>query len=186
MKNIIAIVTLFVLSFVVGSTANAADTNQTVQVSQVPNLMPTLTNAPAAPDVTKFDLTISGSGLTIPKTGENTTALSVSLSCDPISSLRNLWFGVAQSVSWETFAGSTDFDADYLLWSGFKDKLYIYGGANIGATYDSSSAIGRAGPELIAQYYFSDDVYLIGQYDYDFVTKGNSDGRWSLGIGFEF
>ena len=163
----------------VGATVNATETNQ------VPNLLPPVTNTVSSDDVTKHDITISAGGLVVPN-GQSENALDFSFSLNPFKSARNLWLGVAQSVAWSPqFAGSTDLDANWSFH--IYKQLYLLPGWSVGTVYQAnSSAIWRTSPELQAQYYLGDDVFIIGQVNYDFVSRGKNDFRWSLGVGFEF
>jgi len=163
-----------------GVTANAANTNQ------VTNLLPPITNTVASDDVTKHDITLSAGGLVLPSNGESESALDVSFALNPFSAARNLWLGVAQSVAWSPqFAGSTDLDANWSIHT-YK-QLYLLPGWSVGSVYQvSTSAVWRTSPELQAQYYLSDDVFIIGQVNYDIVSQGDNDVRWSIGLGYEF
>jgi hypothetical protein len=104
----------------------------------------------------------------------------------PLSSARNLWFGVAQSVGWTPqVAGSTDLDANWNIH--IYGNLYALPGWSVGTVYQANSAaVFRTSPELQVQYYLGDDVFLIGQGNYDLVSRGDNAFRWSLGIGWEF
>jgi hypothetical protein len=171
---------LFAVVALVGASANAVETNQ------VPNLLPPVTNTVASDDVTKHDITISAGGLVLPSNGQSETALDFSFSFNPLASARNLWFGVAQSVAWSPqFAGSTDLDANWSVH--IYKQLYLLPGWSVGTVYQANSAaVFRTSPELQAQYYLSDDVFLIGQVNYDLVSSGDNAFRWSLGLGWEF
>jgi hypothetical protein len=176
--------TLFLSLFagiaLLGVTANAAESNQ------VTNLLPPVTNSVATDDVTKYDITISAGGLMLPSNGQSETALDFSVAFNPLKSARNLWFGVAQSVAWSPqVAGSTDLDVNWSIH--IYNQLYILPGWSVGTVYEANGpTIWRTSPEVQAQYYLSDDCFLIGQVNYDLVSQGEDDVRWSLGIGFEF
>jgi hypothetical protein len=170
---------LFAVVTLLGATANATETNQ------VPNLLPPVTNTVTS-DVTKHDITISAGGLVLPSNGQSETALDFSFSLNPFSTVRNLWLGVAQSVAWSPqFAGSTDLDANWCIH--IVGNLYTLPGWSVGTVYQAnSSVLWRTSPELQLQYYLSDDVFIIGQVNYDIVSRDENDVRWSIGLGWEF
>ena len=171
---------LFAVIVLLGATANATETNR------VTNLLPSITNTVVSDNVTKHDITISAGGLVLPSNGQSETALDFSFSLNPFKSARNLWLGVAQSVAWSPqFAGSTDLDVNWSVH--IYKQLYLLPGWSVGSVYQvNSSTVWRTSPELQAQYYLSDDVFIIGQVNYDLVSQGKNDLRWSLGIGYEF
>ena len=66
-------------------------------------------------------------------------------------------------------------------------NLYTLPGWSVGAAYDNETdPIWRTGPELQLQYYFTDSCFILGQGNYDIVSRGSGDFRWSVGIGWEF
>lgn len=156
-----------------------------VVTNQVPNLLPPLTDTNAATgEVTKHDITLSAGGQ-INHSGHADTALDFSYSANPFTFARPLWLGVSQALGWKPFAGSTDLDANWCLH--VFGNLYTLPGVSGGLVYGSEGKpVWRTGPELQAQYYLKDDVYIIGQVNYDIVTEGKDDTRWSIGIGYEF
>jgi hypothetical protein len=111
--------------------------------------------------------------------------LDFSYSANPFTFARPLWLGVSQALGWKPFAGSTDLDANWCFH--VFGNLYTLPGVSGGLVYGSEGKpVWRTGPELQAQYYLKDDVYIIGQGNYDIVSIGKPDIRWSLGIGWEF
>lgn len=177
--------TLGVLGLNAATVTNVVTVTNTVVITttNIPNLMPPLEKK----DYNKIDLTVGASGTVI--NGQSTSGLDVSVSINPFKNLQNLWVGVAQGLYWQpSFAGSTDVDVDWNF--PIYGNFYGQAGWAGGAVYDvenSDATYWRTGPELIAQYYVSDDAYLYVGYNYDICTKSANDGhRWSIGIGLEF
>ena len=139
----------------------------------------------AAADVTKFDITLGGGGLIVPKTGASEESFSFSLTANPFQPCRPLWIGVAQSAAWTPVAaGSTDLDADW-NWT-VTDKFCILTGWSVGTAYNNEGPPSfRTGPEVLTQYYISDTAFIYAQGNYDLQSRGNCGLRWSIGIGIE-
>ncbi len=142
----------------------------------------------------KYDVTVSSAGSHY---GNNNQAgVDFSVSSNPFEKVAPLWVGISQSLYWEpSFGGSTDINADWNV--NITDKICILGGWSLGDVYGAGvDNLIRTGPELIGQYYLSDDAYLYGGINYDLLThqNGNWNGsnesnngfRWSIGIGVEF
>jgi hypothetical protein len=147
------------------------------------NVTDITTNTPAA-EYNKIDFTIGGSGMTI--SGYSEVGLDVSVSVNPFKKLPDVWIGAVQGLYWEpAFAGSTDFD---VVWNQhiYKD-LYLNAGWSVGGVYSKDVSFFRTGPELIAQFYTSEDSFIYAGANYDLTTKHGDDGlRWNIGIGLEF
>ena len=148
-----------------------------------------------APDFGKYDLTVSSDGSHYGS--QNQVGVDFSLSSNPFEDVSSLWVGISQSVYWApSFGGATDLDADWNV--SITDKFCVQGGWSVGDVYGAGvENLIRTGPEFIAQYYMSDDVYLYGAVNYDLLTQQGSGGwqtsnsdnnglRWSIGIGTEF
>jgi predicted porin len=156
----------------------------------VKDLMPTNDT----PEYGKIDITVGSAGSSYG--GVNQAGVDLSVSIDPFEKLPELWVGVSQSLYWSpAFGGSTDVDADWNV--SITDKICVLGGWSAGDVYGAgANNLFRTGPEVIAQYYFSDDVYLYGAVNYDLLTLQNGQGwqtsstsnngiRWSIGFGIE-
>jgi hypothetical protein len=138
-------------------------------------------------EVGSIELTLGGGGTHID--GHNSFGLDVSVSTNPLESLPNLWFGIAQGVYWEpTFAGSTDITVDW-NWHVYK-QLYLNTGWSGGALYDTAwNPAWRTGPEATFEYYLGDGgAFLYSGVNYDINLTGEAkDGfRYSFGIGIAF
>ena len=146
----------------------------------------TLTTVPEEKEYGKWEMTLGGGGDVNPKTGDSVFGADVSLAHNPLQSLPSLWFGVNQSLYWEPeFAGSTDLYSEW-AWHLYGD-LYVNTGWSVGALYDKSfdnSTIWRTGPQVEFEYYLSDSTFLVTSLNYDFPSRGDSDFRYSFGIGF--
>ena len=157
----------------------------------------TITNTVASEgaDFGKYDVTFASAGSSYG--GQHQVGVDFSVSSNPFEKLSSLWIGISQSVYWEpSFGGSTDVSLDWNV--NVTDKICVLGGWSIGDVYGAGvDNLIRTGPELIGQYYLSDDVFLYGQINYDLLTQQSGDGwqtsnssnngiRWSLGIGVEF
>lgn len=177
MKNYFTCLSIVTLVSSLALSSQAA----TNSVDSYTNAVVATTNAP---DFGKYDVTVGADGTTID--GHSEGGISFSVSADPFKILPQLWIGVSQGLFWEPdFAGSTDFDADWNF--NIYGNFYLQPGWSAGVLYSSTdSVILRTGPELIAQYYISDDAYFYGSVNFDFVNKGADGLRYSVGIGIEF
>lgn len=178
MKRILSLVTMLTLF---AARLNAQSSNATNSVA------PFQTNIVAATaDVTKFNITLGGGGLIVPKTGAAEESFSFSLTANPFISCRPLWIGIAQGAAWTPIAaGSTDFDADW-NWT-VTDKFCVLTGWSAGTVYSNEGPPSyRTGPEVLTQYYVSDTAFIYAQGNYDLQSRGNCGLRWSIGIGIEF
>ncbi len=180
-----------------GLSASAQNTVTVTNYVTVTNVVSAneLTSTNTDPGFGKYDLTVSAAGSHYGS--QNQVGVDFSLSTDPFADVPNLWVGVSQSVYWApAFGGSTDLDADWNV--GITDKFCVQGGWSVGDVYGAGlENLVRTGPEVIAQYYMSDDVYLYGAVNYDLFTMQSGGGwqtsndanngfRWSIGIGTEF
>jgi hypothetical protein len=187
MKNTAALFALIALT----ATRGGAQTNTGSTNTALDGIAPSITLANGAPapaaDKTKYDLTLGAAGDVVPKTGENESGFSLSLSADPFKQWRQLWLGGSQSLSWKPFAGSTDLDAEWQI-AVYKDTVYVLPAWSVGCAYGNESGPAwRTGPELLAQYYTTDHSFIYSQVNYDLlVTRGDHGLRWSIGIGLEF
>jgi hypothetical protein len=190
---------ILVVGLLAGLTAQAQNTVTVTNYVTITNTVSADTNAltstNSAPDFGKYDITFSSAGSHY---GSQTQAgIDLSVSSNPFEDLSSLWFGVSQSLYWApSFGGSTDVDADWNV--SITDKICVLGGWSVGDVYGAGvNNLIRTGPEAIAQYYFSNDVYLYGQINYDLLTQESGGGwqtsssnnngfRWSVGIGMEF
>jgi hypothetical protein len=192
MKKYIVTIALFALT-VIGLNVQA-QTNHLGQHNKV-SADSLITQTNEAPEFNKIDLTFGSAGTSYG--GHNEVGIDVSVSIDPFQKLPELWVGVSQSLYWQpTFAASTDIDAAWNF--NITDKICVLAGWSIGDIYGASDIdnLIRTGPEVIAQYYVSDDAYFFGAVNYDLVTKNSSSGwqtdsenngwRFSAGIGLEF
>lgn len=192
---IIAIAALTLSVFSVNAQNTVTVTNYVTITNTVSADANALTATNAAPDFGKYDITFASAGSHYGS--QNQVGVDVSVSTDPFESLSSLWVGVSQSLYWSpSFGGSTDVDADWNI--SITDKFCVQGGWSVGDVYGAGlENLIRTGPEFIAQYYMSDDVYLYGAVNYDLLTQQGSGGwqtsnssnngvRWSLGIGCEF
>lgn len=179
------IYTITVLLFLgLGGLSYGADTNA-VSTTDSTNAVVAATNT--APEFNNVDLTFGAAGTTIK--GNTDVGVDVSVSIDPFKQAPDLWVGVSQSLYWQpVFAGSTDFDADWIFQ--VHGNLYVNTGWSVGNVYGQGSDFYRTGPEVIFQYYTSDNAYLYAGVNYDIIWGGDdtdSDGfRYSAGIGLEF
>jgi hypothetical protein len=138
-----------------------------------------------------WELTLGGGGMTSPKTGDTQFGLDVSLETNPFKDVRSLWIGGEQSVSWTpSFAGYSDAFVEWsvsVLPSVFKDKLYENTGWDLGLTYAlDSKVIYSTGPHISLQYYTSDNSFIYGQLNDQFLSKGNNQILYNIGIGIAF
>ncbi len=153
-----------------------------------------LASTNSTPDFGKYDITFSSAGSHYGS--QNQFGVDFSVSTDPFESLPSLWVGVSQSLYWTpSFGGSTDLDADWNV--SITDKICVQFGWSAGDVYGAGTEnLIRTGPEFIAQYYFTDSIYLFGAVNYDLLTKqggdnwqtsGDNNGvRESFGFGIEF
>ena len=191
----IAALTLAVVSVNAAQPKSVTVTNYvTVTVTNTVSLPDPLDATNAAPEFGKYDITFASAGSHYGS--QNQIGIDLSVSTDPFEKLPELWVGVSQSLYWTpTFGGSTDVDADWNV--SITDKLCVQGGWSVGDVYGAGlENLIRTGPEVIVQYYLSDDVYLYGAGNYDLLTKQGSNGwqtsndncglRFSAGIGMEF
>lgn len=174
MKMKLVIVSLMVLFCITSSYAQSTNT-----ISATNTLI-------SAPDPQSWELTLGGSGVTVPKTGQNQFGLDSSIETNPIKQLRSLWFGFEQGVAWQSgFAGSSDVLTEWSFHLG--GNLYLNTGWTAGAVYDTSSAaILRTGPEANLQYFVGSSAFIYSGVNYHFVSRGGGDFAPSLGIGLTF
>lgn len=169
----------------VGFASYAADTTNAVSLS--------LTNAPDEKTGWPKELTLSGSGVTNPKSGETEFGLSVSYSVQPLK--QPIWFGISQDLGWfPSLEGATDLDSTW-SWKLVQDKVYLNTGWSVGATYDRHSIGWRTGPEVSLEYYTKGNAFIIAGVNYDLFTHSATDGwqtakgnplRYFFGIGIAF
>jgi len=191
-------------SLILGLAAFGAQAQNTVTVTNyvtITNVVPADVNTSAvsqtndAPDFNKIDITLGSAGSSYG--GTTQAGVDFSVSIDPFENLSSLWVGVSQSVYWApSFGGSTDVDVDWNI--SVYGNFYVQPGWSIGDVYGAGvNNLVRTGPELIVQYYLSNDVYVYGQVNYDALTKGSGEGwqtsntkddgwRWAVGLGYEF
>ena len=197
MKQILVTSIALFAAAVVGLGAQSTNTTSDVNTNiTAPKLTLEGTNSADAKDYNKIDLTLSSAGTSYG--GHNEVGIDVSVSIDPFKKLPELWVGVSQSLYWQpALAASTDIDAAWNF--NITDKICVLGGWSIGDVYGASGVdnLIRTGPEVIAQYYVSDNAYFYGAANYDLLTQQSGQGwqtsnsnnngwRWSFGIGLEF
>jgi hypothetical protein len=193
---IIALAALTLAVFSVNAQSNVVTVTNYVTITNVVTVSDVaLTATNTAPEFGKYDITFSSAGSHYG--GQNQVGIDFSVSSNPFQSVPSLWVGVSQSVYWApTFGGSTDLGIDWNV--NITDKICVLWGWSVGDVYGAGvENLIRTGPEVIAQYYMSDDVFLYGAVNYDLLTHQGSTGwttsnsdnngiRWSLGIGCEF
>jgi hypothetical protein len=178
-KLILTILTVFV----VGLAANA-QTNTTV-----PTLATNAVEEASGKQAGSWEVTLGGGGTQI--NNDSTFGLDISVGTNPFKDRPEVWLGVVQGAYWEpTFAGSTDIYADWsqpILPEKLDDSLYLNAGWSVGALYDRhTSATWRTGPEASLQWYTSDNAFIYGGVNWDFVSQGDHGLRYSFGIGLAF
>ena len=187
---------ILTLGLFIGLTAQAQNTVTVTNYVTITNTVAAdLTATNEAPDFGKYDITFASAGSSYG--GQNQVGVDFSISSNPFQDLSSLWFGVSQSLYWApSFGGSTDVDVDWNV--NITDKICVLGGWSVGDVYGAGvDNLIRTGPEVIAQYYLSNDTYLYGAVNYDLLTQQSGQGwqtsnssnngwRWSLGIGVEF
>ncbi len=179
-----------IATVLVGFASYAADTAIAVNTSDISL---SLTNGPAEKTSWPMEVTLSGSGVTNPKTRETEFGLSASFSVQPLK--QPIWFGISQDLGWfPTLEGATDLDATW-SWKLVQDKLYLNTGWSVGVTYDRHSIGWRSGPEASLEYYTKGNAFIIAGINYDLFTHSASEGwqtasgnsfRYFLGIGIAF
>jgi hypothetical protein len=142
------------------------------------------TNDSSGKEFGGYELTFGGAGTTINNQSE--FGFDVSLSTNPFEKLPQIWVGIVQGTYWEPiFGGSTDIFADWSI-PIYKEKVYINPGWSVGSVYSKEDAIIRTGPELTLQYYTSGNAFFYAGANYDMVSKGKNEVRYSFGIGVSF
>jgi hypothetical protein len=183
MKQLLTILALVtVVTLAVRADESTVSTNQLLTTTAL-----TETNSDVAQG---YEITLGGGGFINPKTGEKQVSLDVTFETDPFASLRSLWIGGEQSISWTpTFAGYSDIFAEWSF-GVWKDKLFLNTGWDLGITYaPESEVVWNTGPHASLQYFVAADVFTYAQANYDIESKGNTDQnnvRLSFGIGWSF
>jgi hypothetical protein len=162
---------------------NAQTNDITTNTPAAPTLSTNTASSDAGKEYGSYELTLGGTGVTSPKTGDTQFGIDVSLSVDPFKKAPNVWVGAAQSLSWEpAFAGETDIFSDY-SWHLYK-QLWLNTGWSAGVSYDTtSSVIWHTGPEASFEYYIGDSSFLFAGGNFDLPSRGDSGFLWKLGIG---
>lgn len=186
MKNMKKLIALAVLTVATAFCFNA-------QANDATNLVTTVSVTKDAPtkDYGHYELTLAGGGIATSR-GNTQASVDVSLATDPFAKLPSLWVGAEQSVGWQSsFAGSTDLFADWSF-NVYKQKVFINPGWNVGTVYGNNlSPSYRTGPFVEAEYYITDNVFVIADVYYDISknthsgdTGNGNDTRLTFGIGY--
>ena len=172
MKRIIAVISITAAS-IVGLNAQTNDTATNALSAPALTVGTNSASGDTGKEYGSYELTLSGGGVTAPKTGDTQFGIDVSLSVDPFKKAPNVWVGVAQSLSWEpSFAGETDVFSDY-SWHIYQ-QLWLNTGWSGGISYDTTATVWHTGPEASLEYYIGNSSFLFAGANFDLPSKGDS------------